>query len=69
MSLYFAGMRSTQHCESMHRTLKRMLDKKVFLYDFVQFYHEELNELRHEESCQDYKTTHERPFCDGIFSH
>lgn len=65
---FFAGMRSTQRCESMHRTLKKMLDQKVFLYDFVNHYHDELNKLRYEEGRQDYKTAHEHPVCDGILS-
>ncbi|WCJ37596.1 hypothetical protein M5689_018717 [Euphorbia peplus] len=65
---FYAGMRSSQRCESMNRTPKRILDKKVFLYNFVQHYHEELNTLRYEEGRQDYKTTHEQSMCVGILS-
>ncbi|KAL4278814.1 hypothetical protein GQ457_03G033600 [Hibiscus cannabinus] len=63
-----APMRSTQRCESMHRTLKSLLDRKVMLYRFVNYYHKELDSLRWEEGRQDYKTINEQPVCDGVLT-
>ncbi|KAL4319929.1 hypothetical protein GQ457_18G013090 [Hibiscus cannabinus] len=65
---FYAAMRSTQRCESMHRTLKSLLDRKVMLYQFVNYYHKELDSLRWEEGRQDYKTINEQPVCDGVLT-
>lgn len=59
-------MRSTQRCESMHRTLKRMLEKKVMLYRFVEYYFQEINSLRWEEGYQDHRTADTHPCCSGV---
>ena len=59
-------MRTTQRCESMNRTLKTWLNKKVMLYRFVENYHKQLQSLRWEEGHQDYKSMDEQPHCDGV---
>ncbi|KAL4377675.1 hypothetical protein GQ457_02G036430 [Hibiscus cannabinus] len=65
---FYASMRSTQRCESMHRTLKSLLDRKVMLYRFVNYYHKELDSLWWEEGRQDYKIINEQPVCDGVLT-
>ncbi|KAL4303519.1 hypothetical protein GQ457_10G011920 [Hibiscus cannabinus] len=65
---FYAGMRTTQRCESMNKTLKALLDRKVMLYQFVECYHKELQSLRWKESHEDYKTMDEQPYCDGVLA-
>ncbi|KAL4363690.1 hypothetical protein GQ457_04G017920 [Hibiscus cannabinus] len=65
---FYAGMRTTQRCESMNRTIKRLLDTKVMLYRFIDYYHKELQTLRWEEGRQDYRTMDEQPYCDGVLT-
>ncbi|KAL4383302.1 hypothetical protein GQ457_15G015820 [Hibiscus cannabinus] len=65
---FYAGMRTTQRCESMNKTLKALLDKKVMLYRFVECCHKELQSLRWKEGHQDYKTMDEQPYCDGVLA-
>ncbi|KAL4354282.1 hypothetical protein GQ457_06G008500 [Hibiscus cannabinus] len=65
---FYAGMRTTQWCESMNKALKALLDKKVMMYRFVECYHKELQSLRWKEGHQDYKTMDEQPYCDGVLA-
>ncbi|KAL4310833.1 hypothetical protein GQ457_01G049760 [Hibiscus cannabinus] len=65
---FYAGMRTTQRCESMNKTVKRLLDRKVMLYRFIDYYHKELQSLRWEEGRQDYRTMDEQPYCDGVLA-
>lgn len=62
-------MRSTQRCESMNRTLKKVLDQKLLLYRFIQFFDASLEEMRFDDGEDDYITKHSEPVFKGALYH
>ena len=50
---FFGGMRSTQRYESMNRTVKAFVNKKMKLYQFVQSYERGVSEIRYQEMQND----------------
>ncbi|XP_021769825.1 protein FAR-RED IMPAIRED RESPONSE 1-like [Chenopodium quinoa] len=63
---FYAGMRSTQRCESMNSTLKTVITSKIMLYRFVELYDQVLEHIRFEEDKDDYISTHTFPVITGV---
>jgi len=66
VSFLYSGMRSTQRCESMHRTIKASMDPGMKLYRLVQLYNQVIEELPVQDGHNDYMTLHTYPVIRGI---
>jgi hypothetical protein len=58
---FWAELRSTQRCEGMNASMKRSLQDKLPLVEFMQQYHKKLDGMRHAEANQEYITHHTSP--------
>ena len=58
-------MRSTQRCESMNRTLKKVLDQKIMLYRFVQLFDASIKDMRFDNGTDDFTTLYSEPVLTG----
>ncbi|KAH9752374.1 protein FAR1-RELATED SEQUENCE [Citrus sinensis] len=58
---FFAGMRSTQRCESMNAYLSRFVQHKLKLYEFVQQIDRALRNIRTTETSDEFKTKYSAP--------
>ncbi|XP_021737230.1 protein FAR1-RELATED SEQUENCE 5-like [Chenopodium quinoa] len=65
---FYAGMRSTQRCESMNSTLKTVITSKIMLYRFVELYDQVLEIFRFKEDQDDYISTHKFPVVGGVLT-
>ncbi|XP_021749397.1 protein FAR-RED IMPAIRED RESPONSE 1-like [Chenopodium quinoa] len=65
---FYAGMRSTQRCESMNSSLKTVITSKIMLYRFVELYDQVLEHIRFEEDQDDYISTHKFPVIGGVLT-
>ncbi|KAJ8443296.1 hypothetical protein Cgig2_015774 [Carnegiea gigantea] len=61
------GMRSTQRCESMYRTIKTSIDPSMKLYRLVQLYDQVMEELRVQDGHNDYMIVHTYLVIEGVF--
>ncbi|KAH9802306.1 protein FAR1-RELATED SEQUENCE [Citrus sinensis] len=58
---FFAGMRSTQRCESMNAYLSRFVQHKLKLYEFVRQIDRALRNIRTTETSDEFKTKYSTP--------
>ncbi|ESR46253.1 hypothetical protein CICLE_v10003988mg [Citrus x clementina] len=58
---FFAGMRTTQRCESLNSHLCRFVEQKLKLYDFIRQIHRAMYCIRHKEVQDEYETNHTAP--------
>ncbi|KAH9698523.1 protein FAR1-RELATED SEQUENCE [Citrus sinensis] len=58
---FFAGMRSTQRCESMNAYLSRFVQHKLKLYEFVRQIDRALHNIRTTETSDEFKTKYSTP--------
>uniref|UniRef100_A0A2N9HBQ1 SWIM-type domain-containing protein n=1 Tax=Fagus sylvatica TaxID=28930 RepID=A0A2N9HBQ1_FAGSY len=58
---FWAEIRSTQRCEGTHAYMKRSLEEKASLVDFIKQFHKKLDGMRHSESQEDYITQQKKP--------
>jgi len=66
VSFLYLGMRSTQRCESMHRTIKASMDPSMKLYRLVKLYDQVMEELRVQDGHNDYMALHTYLVISGI---
>ncbi|RVW22582.1 Protein FAR1-related sequence 5 [Vitis vinifera] len=55
---FFAGMKSTQRCESMNAYLNRFLKTRLKLFEFVKHFDRALSRIRHNEAKAEFETHH-----------
>ncbi|RVX10178.1 Protein FAR1-related sequence 5 [Vitis vinifera] len=55
---FFAGMKSTQRCESMNAYLNRFLKTCLKLFEFVKHFDRALSRIRHNEAKAEFETHH-----------
>ncbi|XP_034710478.1 protein FAR1-RELATED SEQUENCE 5-like [Vitis riparia] len=55
---FFAGMKSTQRCESMNAYLNRFLKTRLKLFEFVKHFDRTLSRIRHNEAKAEFETHH-----------
>ncbi|RVW38338.1 Protein FAR1-related sequence 5 [Vitis vinifera] len=55
---FFAGMKSTQRCESMNAYLNRFLKTRLKLFEFVKHFDRALSRIRHNEAKAKFETHH-----------
>ncbi|XP_024039531.1 protein FAR1-RELATED SEQUENCE 5 [Citrus clementina] len=55
---FFAGMRTTQRCENLNSYLRRFVEQKLKLYDFIRQIHHAMYCIRHKEVQDEYETNH-----------
>ncbi|XP_052296957.1 protein FAR1-RELATED SEQUENCE 5-like [Citrus sinensis] len=58
---FFAGMRTTQRCESLNSYLRRFVKHKLKLYDFIRKIHRAMYCIWHKEVQDEYETNHTAP--------
>ncbi|XP_024030338.1 protein FAR1-RELATED SEQUENCE 5-like [Morus notabilis] len=58
---FCAGMRTTQHSESMNRIIRQLVDSTKSLTDFVSLVDHAINKLRHKDLQDDFSTRHSTP--------
>ena len=59
-------MRSTQRCESMHRTIKASIDPSMKLYKLVKLYDQVMEEIQVQDGHNHYMTLHTYPVIRGL---
>ncbi len=57
----FCAEISTQRCEGTNVGMKKSLQDKLMLVDFVQQYHKKLDGMHHADAYQEYITQHKDP--------
>ena len=55
---FFAGMKSTQMCESMNAYLNRFLKTRLKPFEFVKHFDRALSRIRHNETKAEFETHH-----------
>ena len=55
---FFAKMRTTQRCESLNSYLRRFVEQKLKLYDFIRQIHCAVYCIRHKEVQDEFDTNH-----------
>ena len=55
---FFAGIKSTQRCESMNAYLNRFLKTRLKLFEFVKHFDRALSRIRHNEAKAEFETHH-----------
>ncbi|GAY68744.1 hypothetical protein CUMW_266540 [Citrus unshiu] len=58
---FFAGMRTTQRCQSLNSYLRRFVEQKLKLYDFIRQIHRAMYCIRYKEVQDEYETNHTAP--------
>ena len=58
---FFARMGTTQRCESLNSYLRRFVEQKLKLYDFIRQIHHAMYFIRHKEVQDEYETNHTAP--------
>ncbi|KAJ1426696.1 Zinc finger, PMZ-type [Sesbania bispinosa] len=58
---FFVGVRTTSICEGINSSIKRYVQSKNSLVDFLHNFERALNEYRHNELASDFKSTYTQP--------